>query len=190
MKTKKILSLILSLAMICTMFTAFTVTASAENTPVTATTTIPAPTYTVTIPETVSFGEQKQALEKYKALSTDQFGNAILVSKDLTVSATGVANLFNDLEDSKADYINVTATFDGTLKGTNSTANTVPYTLSQNSTTLANGAKIATFYNDVDLASKGKTNSATATITINRTDIKNADSYQGTMTFTIAVANR
>ena len=161
-----------------------------RTTPVTANAKIPAPTYTVTIPATVDFGNQTQALEKYRGEANDQFGKAVLVSKDFVVSAKGVANLFDDLADGKADYINVTASFDSTLKGTSSTSNTVPYTINQNSTAIATGDIIATFYNDVDLASKGKTNSAKATITMNRADIKNADSYTGTMTFTIAVADR
>lgn len=155
-----------------------------------ATTTIPAPTYTVTIPDTFDFGNQKQALAKYADKENDQYGDAINVSVPFSVIATDVKNLFNDLDDGKSDYINVTVDFDGKLKGTNNIVNEVPFTLSQDGTELVTGNKIATFYNDVDLASKGKTNSADVTITINRCDIRNADSYSGTLTFTIGIAHR
>ncbi|MEG1779592.1 MAG: hypothetical protein RR263_05760, partial [Oscillospiraceae bacterium] len=159
MKTKKILSLLLSVAMICTMFTAFSMSVSAaentitdtngasKNTTVTATAGIPAPTYTVTIPETVSFGEQKQALAKYKNADVDQYGNKINVSVPFTVSAQNVDNLFDDL--GKEPQINVAVSFDGTLKNA---TNTIPYTVKNaNDSVFTSGTVFCSFKNSSEL---------------------------------------
>lgn len=162
------------------------------TTQVTANANIPMPTYTITIPATLDFGEQNQALEKYKDELTDQYGNAICVTQSMNLSATGVANLFDDLADGKDDYINVTVSHEGKLIGTDNQKNEVPFVLKQGNQELVSGATIASFYNDVELGLDDKplTNTATADITINRADITKLDRYGGKLTFTISIADR
>ena len=144
------------------------------ETPVIATTTIPEPTYTVTIPATLDLGQQTQALAKYRGKDTAMF------TKDFNIIATGVSNLFDDL--GKKPQLDVTVEYDGKLKGTSNGENIVPYELN-----VASGEKAATFYNDVDLAISGKTNTATMSVKLDRTYILADDSYTGTMTFTITI---
>lgn len=146
--------------------------------------TIPEPSYTVTIPTSIDFGEQSQALEKYKEETNDQYGNPIIVSKPFSVKAEGVDNLFDDL--GKAPRIDVRVDFSGSMKGTKNQSATIPYTVKKGDTEFTSGSVFSSFKNTSELT-EGETNTANGSVLINRSLIRTADSFKGIMTFTIGI---
>ncbi|MEG1779626.1 MAG: hypothetical protein RR263_05930, partial [Oscillospiraceae bacterium] len=149
------------------------------DTPVTATATIPTPTYTVTIPEKVDLGSVNGALEKYRNEVFDRAGKNINVSQEFIVSATGVANLF----DKKTLSVSI-----GTL-GTKTTitggGNAINCSILIGTTHYTEGNEFAEFVNDIELS--GAENKRTGSVYINRCDITKTANYTGTMTFNITI---
>lgn len=157
---------------------------SSYSSSVSATAGIPAPTYTVTIPATVDFGEQKQALSKYADKDKDQYGNDINVSVPLNVSATNVDNLFDDL--GKKPQIDVSVTFDGLLKDNGTSS--IPYTVkSADSSSFTSGNVFCSFTNSSEVTGEQK---ASGTVWMNRTNITKSANFTGTMTFTISIPDK
>ena len=150
------------------------------ETPVTATATIPSPTYTVTIPANVDLGSVKGALEKYRSAETDRAGEKIIVEKSFSISASGVDNLF----DGKTLAVSIGTT--GTETTLTGGGNTVPCKLNKGTTAYTEGAEFASFTNDVDLAI-GEKNEQSGAIVINRCDITKSADYTGTLTFNIEI---
>lgn len=146
--------------------------------------TIPSPTYTIVIPTVIDFGEQTQALSKYADKTLDQYGKPVVVSKSFTVKAENVDNLFDDL--GKAPRIDVAINFDGNMTGKDNQMSKIPYKVKKGEAAYISGTTFTSFKNHSDLA-QGETNIAEGAISINRTDIKNSDSYKGTMTFMISI---
>ena len=156
-----------------------------KSTTVTATTTIPEPTYTVIIPATIDFGNVEGCLEKYRDATTDKAGEKVVVSKSFDITASGVNYLFHD----DADYeptITLSVDYYAYMQGTADYTKLLPYTISNGSTALAEGVtKVGTFKNDVDLLA-GEENKITLTASLNRADIKVSDTYKGLVVFNIA----
>lgn len=201
---KKLISFITTLALVCTMCIGLNLTASATdattpsvldtgntitdtdgnpaggNTKVSATASIPEPSYTVTIPVSINFDNETQALAKYAHSEKDQYKKSINVSKSFTVSAANVDNLFDDL--GKQPQIDVAITFNGLLMETEKS--TIPYTVKKDSDTFTSGNVFCSFKNSSEVTGQ---QTVTGTVWINRTDITKTAAYNGTMTFTISI---
>lgn len=142
-----------------------------------AKTTIPSPTYTVTIPSGVSFGELTQAPADYRTAKTDQYGKDINATTSFDVTAENVTNLFD------GKRISVSVTFNGKLVGTNE-KNTVAFS----GVGFSSGDVIGTFKDKYDLAN-GEENKITKSLTLNRADILAQDDYTAQLIFTVAITD-
>ncbi|NLZ46538.1 MAG: hypothetical protein GX896_07595, partial [Clostridiales bacterium] len=153
---------------------------SSQDMTIKATTKIPAPTYTVTIPASIDIGSVSGALEKYRNADTDKAGEKIVVEKPFTVYASGVENLF----DGKKLFVSIgTADVETTMTGSDST---ITCKLNKDGTSYTEGTEFASFVNDLDLA-VGEQNIQKGSVLVNRCDIKTTADYTGTLTFNIEI---
>lgn len=175
---KKILSMLLSLAMVLTIsITAFaadtTITnpaPSGDSTLTMSGVAIPAPTYTVTIPKTIDFGDCE------KAMANDTEANRI---KEITVDGLAIthSNLF--VNEKK---ITVTMSSDFTIKNGE---NALSFDLFDGATKLATNSVLITANPTAEDTAVNDNKSLTAKL--DKTQIKKSGTYQGTVTFTVSL---
>lgn len=138
-----------------------------RDTIVTANTTIPAPVYTITIPEKVDMGELSR---------TEEDAPDKIASKALTLTASDVENLFGEKK------IAVTAAApDGAFRLTDGT-NQLAYSVyaPDSPTALASGGVFTEFTGD---------QSKTGRIEVDQSTIRHAGTFTGTITFTISLVD-
>ncbi|MEG1779191.1 MAG: hypothetical protein RR263_03745 [Oscillospiraceae bacterium] len=179
---KKLLSIMMSVAILSTMLTAFSVSVSAKtitspsltgNNNITMKgTKIPTPTYTVTIPTTIAFGECK------KAMANDTEANKI---KEITVEDIKIthSNLFVNEK-----QVTVSLSSDFTIKNGNTT---LSFELYDGATKLLTGATLITANPTVE--DNNVSSSKTLTAKLDKTKIKKAEIYNGVVTFTVALTD-
>ena len=163
---KKILTLALVGAMLsATGITAFAANVDQDTTPPTGTTNVTlsvAPSYTVTIPDSVTLDEQADGT----------------YSNDAVITATNIRLNSNKV-------ISVTMKSDFLLENAQGAA-TLPYKLTINNSAIANDGTVATFDTNANLTLVQK--SDTLHFTADKPTY--AGDYSDTVTFTIAVVNK
>ncbi|MEG2018466.1 MAG: hypothetical protein RR128_08415, partial [Clostridium sp.] len=146
--------------------------------PVTANASIPAPTYTITIPELIDLGTQNQALEKYRNEKVDQYGNQVQVSSEFNLKGENIDNLFNDL--GFEDRVDLSISYSGEL----GSERKIPYTITKDEKAYESDTIFCSFINSDEAIGEQVFNGK---ITINRADIKKTGNYTGTMTFNLSI---